>query len=338
MASIRPRKNKYGTTYFVEIRRVGFPDKRGTFDTKLEAQKWAIEIETQMRRGYLSNSTIGDNMSLAEALDKYKREISTKKKGHRQEARRIDYLKQMSIALKPITKVNMQDILKHRDDRLKSVSGSTVNRELSLLSHLYRVAISEWGMEYLTNPVKEVMRPSENKSRSRRLLEGEEDKLLTNACHPKFKAVIILAIETAMRRGELANLRWRDINFSDRVATLIDTKNGRERIVPLSARALEALINIRSAQSNEDHFIFRMQNAIDADLIATSISSRWGTLKKQTGIVGLRFHDLRREATSRLVESQKFQPHEIAAITGHSSSEIIAIYVSVDAKRLAQRL
>lgn len=338
MATIRPRKNKYGTTYFAEIRRAGFPPKRATFDTKLEAQKWTSEIETQMRRGYFADSATGDNMLLSEALDRYKREVSAKKKGYLQEARRIDFLKQKLIAAKPITKVGMQDILKHRDERLKTVSGSTVNRELSLLSHLYRTAISEWGMEYLTNPVKDVMRPSENKSRSRRLLEGEEEKLLGNACHPKFKASLILAIETAMRRGELASLRWQDINFDDRVATLIDTKNGRERIVPLSARALETLINIRSAQSADDDFIFRMQNAIDAELIATSISSRWATLKKQTGIKGLRFHDLRREATSRLVESQKFQPHEIAAITGHSSSEIIAIYVSVDAKKLAKRL
>ena len=120
----------------------------------------------------------------------------------------------------------------------------TIRLDLALLSRIYKHARQEWGLESLRNPVESVRRPSlRGTARTRRLEEGEEEKLLS-AAHTDLRPVILWALETAMRREEIATLTWPNIDLVKRTAHLPRTKNGEARTVPLSSRAVEILKEI----------------------------------------------------------------------------------------------
>lgn len=132
----------------------------------------------------------------------------------------------------------------YRDERLKIVSGATVNREFSVLSHAIDTARREWDVYLSTNPCTLVRRPPQGRPRDRRL-EGDEEQRLLGACRGarnKWLAhFVALAIETGMRRGELLGLLWDNVDLERRTAFLPVTKNGESRGVPLSSRAVTVL-------------------------------------------------------------------------------------------------
>ncbi len=118
---------------------------------------------------------------------------------------------------------------------------------INLLSNLFNVAASDWGMESLINPVSRVRKPSLPSGRDRRLMPGEEEPLLA-ACDGSRSTwlgpMVRLALATAMRQGELVGLTWPDVDLDRRTVILRETKNGTTRSVPLSTSALgHKLIN-----------------------------------------------------------------------------------------------
>lgn len=120
-----------------------------------------------------------ENTTLEEALDRYSREFSSKKKGAYQESRRIENLKKHKLGSRFLSSIQGKDIAEYRDERLKSVSQASVRLELALLSHLFNTAIREWGMSGMTNPIAQIRLPKKSTSRDRRLLPGEEEKFLS---------------------------------------------------------------------------------------------------------------------------------------------------------------
>jgi integrase len=194
---------------------------------------------------------------------------------------------------------------------------------------LFNLAISDWGMESLINPVTRVSKPKVSKGRERRLEEGEEDKLLA-ATNPEMVQIIRLALETAMRREELSNLRWSDIDLERRTATLYVTKNGETRTTPLSPRALEILRFLKAGPNGQGERVFTQS--------PSAITQAMQRACKTAGLADLRFHDLRHEATSRLFENTDLDLMEIRSITGHKTLQMLARYSHLRMDRLADRL
>jgi integrase len=125
--------------------------------------------------------------------------------------------------------------------------------------------------------------------------------------------MIILAVETGMRRGELLAMCWTDVDFQARTVHLQMTKNGHSRTVPLSQRAREALRRLP-------------QDAIAVfPVSANAFRLAWERLRRRAGVVGLRFHDLRHEAVSRFFEKGLTMP-EVAAISGHRDPRMLMRY------------
>ena len=145
--------------------------------------------------------------------------------------------------------------------------------------------------------------------------------------HPDFEAVVIFAVETAMRRGELAALRWYMVDLSTRVMLLPAeiTKGGRSRGVPLSQKAMAVLPPSLSAESK----VF--------DYTADGITRNFRKAAKRAELADLRFHDLRHEATSRLVE-RGLNPAQVGSITGHSSAEMVSYYTHLRAAEMVTAL
>ncbi|EAN4313183.1 site-specific integrase, partial [Salmonella enterica] len=197
-------------------------------------------------------------MSLSKALDKYYATVSVHKRGHQQEFYRVRVIQRHPLAEKMMDEITTVDIASYRDDRLSQVntrtgrciSGNTVRLELALLSSLYNLASVEWGT-CRTNPVEMVRKPKISGGRDRRLTSQEERRLSRyfQEQNPALHAIFHLAIETAMRQGEILSLRWEHIDLQHGVAHLPMTKNGSSRDVPLSRKARHLLQGMTVALS-----------------------------------------------------------------------------------------
>lgn len=322
MASI----NKRGPYQWqVKIRRKGFPVQSKTFETEEDAKKWARLIESEMDRGIFVSQAEAERTTLKEALDRYRKEITPGKKGAQQEGSRINILSRSSLAPRYLAAIRSTDVAKYRDERLDERSPITVNNELILLSHLFTVARKEWGMEGLRNPVSDIRKPKQPAGRDRRLRPGEEEVLLKKA-QPKFRPMIVIALETAMRLGEIVTLRWEHVDLARRTAHLPETKNGSSRTVPLSTRAIAEFRGVpRRLDGRVFSYAVNTASKIFADLV------------KELDIEDLRFHDLRHEATSRLFE-KGLNPMEVASITGHKTLQMLKRYTHLRAEDLATKL
>ncbi|VVE41387.1 integrase [Pandoraea horticolens] len=259
MASI----SKRGNYWRAFVRRKDYPAQSRTFDTKAEAEMWARQVEAEIDRGGGVDRSQARRHTLKDLFQRYAKEVSPQKKGGSLEILRLRKLKTDPIAQVKIADLGGHNIARYRDRRLtgtgdaKPVSGSTVNRELTLIGHVLSVAQKEWAIPIEINPVSQIRRPKENRARSRRLRPGEEERLLAELSlgsrseNGTFEAggsrneflrpIVILAIETAMRRSEMLSLRWGDVHLPERYARLHDSKNGEARDVPLSTRAIQTL-------------------------------------------------------------------------------------------------
>jgi len=322
MATIRER-GPY--QWQVQILRKGQSPQYRTFNNKNDAEKWARSIEAEMDRGVFVSRKEYETTTLSEALDRYEREISSKKKSHPIEKVYIRTIKKSFLSGRFLAMIRSSDIAKYRDDRLKEVSPTAVRHELALLSHLFTIARMEWGMEVLLNPVSLVSRPRPNAGRDRRLMEGELEKLLQvvpASLHP----IVIFAIETGMRRGEIAQMKWDHVDLKKRVLLIPETKSGEPRRIPLSTEA----IRILSLQ------VRRLDGKV-WDLVDSSITSAFKSACKVAGIDDLNFHDLRHEATSRFFE-KGLNPMQVATITGHKTLQMLKRYTHLKAEDLAEML
>lgn len=187
-----------------------------------------------------------------------------------------------------------------------------------------------------------IRRPPENRGRNRRLLSGEEERLLAElelstrsvrgrfeeggSRNPWMHPLVVLALESAMRRGELLSLKWADVFLADRFVRLHDTKNGESRDVPLSTRAYSTLSSLPRHISGT---VF--------PITADAVKKAFERAVVRAGIENLHFHDLRHEATSRIAERLD-NVLELSAVTGHKSLSMLKRYYHPRAKDLARKL
>ncbi len=314
---------KRGSAWRVQIRRKGHNTLSRTFDTKTEAERWALGIESKMSEGRYEDVRESLTTTLAECFERYEAEVTANKKGKEQEHYRIAMWLKDDLAIKPIGAIKSVDVAKWRDARIASgVSSGTARLDLALLSNLFTIAIQEWSMP-ITNPILNIRKPAPGKARDRRLLPGEEDRILSE-CSPEMRIIVIVAIETAMRRGEIIGMRREWIKGV--VVTLPDTKNGTVRKVPFSKRALAALAEL---PINMNGKVFNY-----TDHGCTQMFVKYC---QRLGIRDLRFHDLRHEATSRFFE-KGLDVMQVKSITGHKSLQMLSRYTHLKADDLAQLL
>lgn len=280
---------------------------------------------------------ITNDMVVREALNRYYTNVSILKKGMEQERYRIEQIGRSFLGGKIARQVTSVDIATYRDQRLseinprtkKPLAASTVRLEMSLLSNFFDIGRIEWGI-CDANPVSNVRKPKAPPGRDRRLTPREERQILRYAhqhVNMDLYSIVMLALETAMRQGEILKLRWEHINLKTRVAHLPETKNGTKRDVPLSLKARDALI--RMGVKNQGRVF---------SYTPEGLKSTWRFMLLKLGIVNLHFHDMRHEAISRLFELGTLDMMEIAAISGHKSLAMLKRYTHLKAGRLVRKL
>ena len=326
------------------IRKRGWPTTIKTFRTKRDAQDWARRTEDEMVRGVYIDRAGSDRLLLGHALDRYLREVSSTKRattayaeGHKSKALK-ESLGEYSLAA-----ITPDLVAQYRDKRLEAgKSNNTVRLELALLSHLFTIAIKEWRVGLFYNPVANIRKPSPGKGRDRRLTTDEEITLF-KACdkhsNPMLGWIARIALHTGMRAGEIKSLTRSQVDLDKRTVHLAETKNGSSRTVPLTRQATEVF---RAALNNpvrplDTDLIFWGEPGRDGIRRSYEFRPAWSRILKKVDIKGLRFHDLRHEAVSRLVEAG-LGDQEVSAISGHKSMQMLKRYTHLRAEDLVVRL
>ena len=198
-----------------------------------------------MERGAWRDRSDAERTTLGDAFERYAREVALKKKSHRPELAKIQQWLGRKVSKTSLSRVGGPELAQViQDMETEGKSPNTIRLHLAVLSHLYKVARTEWGMSTPVNPVELVRKPRLPQGRDPRL-QGNEEARLLDACkqshNPWLLPMVFLALETGMRAGELLSMEWRNVDLGKRLAILQETKNGTSRIVPLSSPAVETL-------------------------------------------------------------------------------------------------
>jgi integrase len=337
MASLRQRQGRWQA----RVVRRGFAPEVRTFDTKEAAVKWARAIESEMDQGRFVSPREAERTTLGDILNRYSKEVSPTKRAAESEQALLKRLGTFRIAKLSLANLTPKAVASFRDDRLAKVQASTTIRQLAVLRAVLNHARREWGYG-IDNPVEKIRMPPTPAQRGRVLAPEEETRLLEVLTPGKLrnergqfgkatrdvwvKPMLIVALESAMRRGELLALRWRNVDLERRTAYLPITKNGKPRTVPLSPRALEVL---RALPRAIDGRVF--------PITRWTVEQVFERARRVAGIEDFRFHDTRHTATTRLARKVP-NVIELAAITGHSNVAMLKRYYHVTADELAQKI
>ncbi len=327
MAYIR----KIASGWRAEIQRRGIRVSR-VCRTRQAAEAWARQVEIEIDAGRYRPAA---GKTVADLLERYAREVSSKKRGARWEAIRLRILLRDPLAQVPLERLAAPDIAAWRDRRLREVSAATVRREWTLLRHAFRIAQEEWHW-IAEHPMRTVKPPPKQPARQRRISDEEVERILWAAgwqpdrppetVTERVAAAFVFALETAMRAGEIVGLTWDRVHGSH--VHLPRTKNGNPRDVPLSSRARAILDHLRGCEF-EGGKVFGLKSS--------QLDALFRRLKARAGITDLHFHDTRREALTRL--ARRFGPLELARISGHRDLRILLdVYYAPSVEELAARL
>ena len=336
MASITQRNSSFR----VRIHRKDNKLISKSFKTHSEALDWLKKTEAQLQLGIYEDPYarphIDPKMSFSTAVEKYLKSHSIHKASHRDEVYILQNLcKRWST--KGLGDIQKQDVARLKDDLIaNSRAASTINHYLNALSQLYQAALNEWGLK-VSNPIEGIKHIREPSGRMKRLPQ-EAEQILLEECQKKgmiqLKYLITLAIETGMRQGEILAIRWEDVDLKNRRILLRHTKNGDSRQVPLTARAKETLEQLvckdnRELVFTQCHWALRKQ--------FSRLIENLASFNEQDYFSGLRFHDLRHEALSRLSD-KGLNVIELAHISGHRTLTMLRRYTHPCHISLIQKL
>lgn len=341
MATIR---KKGDLQWHVQIRRKGYPTQTRTLNTKTDADAWARSVESDMDRGVFRSTVEAEQTTLGAILARYEQEVLPAKKGQAADRSRIKTLSARLGVLR-LAAITSSTVASFRDSRLKEVSEQSVIHEINLLNRIFKAAVIDWGVTLPAGiPTELVRKPKKPQGRDRRASQSEIDAIIEITGSNELAGIVLLAAETAMRRGEIAGVLWRNVDLKKQVLTLHDTKNGDRRDVALSTAAVKVL---KSLPRRIDGHVFglkpesisqaferardRARNAYEKEC------EKAGREPDRVFLIDLRFHDLRHEAASRLFE-KGLNPMEVASITGHKTMQMLKRYTHLRAEDLAKKL
>jgi integrase len=336
-------------SYRVQVRLRGHPSQSGTFSNRRDAARWASSLESGIREGRYFPHAMARKTTFAALAERYASSVlaDARPKRSANAQRHIawwlsslgtlslaeitpDHIAQARDALASQTYVRGKARLAEGAPTVPAAytrSGATVNRYLSTVSHMFTTAMREWRL-IDRNPVADVRKKKESRGRARFLRDEERDALLAacaESAWPALHLLVLLAISTGARRGELIHLQWTDICFDPPSpgALVQRTKNGDSRRLPLVGRTLQSLRAQKTANAAASRFVFAHPSRMDEPY--TAFDAHWYAALAQARIDDFRFHDLRHTCASYLA-AQGSSLLEIADVLGHRTMAMVKRY------------
>jgi integrase len=330
MASIQRRTwtdkdGRQRTSYRAQIRRRGFPPVTATFDRKTDAAEWAKQTEADMSRRRYFPQHEAERHTLADLVDRQLEAVKMDRPhDHERQSVILGWWKD-KLGAHTLATITPELIGRQRDalQTKEGMSAGTVNRYLSALSKAFSNAVTEWHW-LPDNPMTRVSKKSEPRGIVRYLSDDERAALL-EACrtseYPPLYLMVLFALTTGMRRGELLGLRWQDIDLERRTAVLQNTKNGDRRSVPIVPEVAGLLRDHGRVRKIGNDQVFAAEGASEVWLF----DKAWYAALKAAKVKDFRFHDLRHTAASYLAMSGATTA-EIAAVLGHRTLQMVKRY------------
>jgi len=371
MANIEKRKSNDGdSAYRVKVRIKGFPAQSATFERLTDAKRWAQQTESAIREGRHFKSSEAKRHTLADTIDRYMREVMpTKPKSAKFQIRQLEWwkarlgsyaLSEISPALlaeyreklasgmlkdgSMVADVSKTDGAQSERKPVERRSPSTVVRYLAALSHVFTIAMKEWGW-LDDSPMRKVSKPKEPRGRVRFLSDPEREALLA-ACQrsksPDLYLAVVLALSTGARQMEIMGLRWKQVDLERRVITLYETKNGEIRALPLVSKAHDMMRERSKVRRLDTDLVFparrkpkTLPNGKSAELKPVDLRQPFEFALKQAGILDFRWHDLRHSCASYLAMNGASLA-EIAEVLGHKTLQMVQRYAHLSQAHTAK--
>tara|TARA_R110000822_G_scaffold238465_1_gene368608 strand:- start:299 stop:1258 length:960 start_codon:yes stop_codon:yes gene_type:complete len=317
MAVIRKRKGSYQ----VIIRKVGHQTLTKSFSTHGEAVRFSKAVEGKLvEKDYdLEFLNRKEYPSFRKCLERYRDEVSKSKRSYDMESKLIKYILREGFSNLRIDRINQKVMAAYRDRALQTLGAASVNRRLAIISHMFSICKKEWGFE-VDNAVKNIRKPKNPEPRDRDFSQQELHNLLRgNRASPQMKFIIELAIETGMRRTEIASIKVENLKGYTLRIPVAKTK---PRTIPLTKKARQLL---------DDNLPIRMSSS--------AIHQAWVRLCKFYKIKDAKFHDIRHHSLKRFFTEKNLDVPSVMLISGHSEPRtLLRVYTKMKAEDVVKKL
>jgi|TARA_R100000664_G_scaffold18906_1_gene28017 integrase len=315
MSSIKKMRDKWQG----QVRVQGHPCIYKSFISKTDARRWATETELRLRREDAGIAKVKFPQFRDIAL-RYLNEVSVSKKSFKKERSLINVILKESFAEYALNKISPTIVAKFRDNKLKEISGTSVNRYLDVISTIFTQVRKEWGYA-LKNPVLSIRRPKKSEPRNRRFTDDELNKLIKgNHTCETMRTIIQIALSTGMRCGEILRARPEHIKGK---TLLIPIAKTEPRTIPLTREALSYL-------KNAD---------LPFNVNGDWVTKRFNRLCKTYKIKDAVFHDLRHQSLSDFMLYKKLNVADTMLISGHKDPRmLLRVYNNIKVDQVAKKL
>ena len=310
---------KMGTKHQCLVRLKGHPNLSKSFVKFSDAQRWGLETELKIRREEAGIAKI-KYPKFSEIALKYINEVSTTKRCFRDERYTINSLLRESWSEYPVNRITANIVGTYRDKQLKTVSGSSVNRRLDVISTIFTQCRKEWGYP-VPNPVLSIRRPKKAEPRNRRFTDVELNLLIKgNRTNEVMRTLIQIALETGMRKSEIIGILPEHLKGNTLFIPVAKTK---PRTIPLTKKAVEL---IKGAK-------------LPFNIKPDYVNKQFAKLCKHYKIKDAKFHDIRHQSLSNLMTENKLSVGETMVISGHSDPRmLLRVYNNLKVEDISKKL
>jgi integrase len=306
---------KRGKVWWMSLNVYGKQIRRTTetADRKL-AEAIYSKVHVRLIEGKYFDHGEETQRTVAELLDRYEREHIPKKASQRTLK---GYLKNLRpfFGQDTLAEITPKVIVQYKAKRYQDgVKPATINRELALMKHAFNLAIKEWEWAK-QNPVSRVSFEQEDNKRDRWLSYEEEGRLLPT-CVPWVREIVTVALHTGMRMGEILSLRWETVDLFRRTVTILQSKNGDKRTIPLNGKMVTVFKGKMKDRVSPFGLIFPSQAGTKRD--GHGLRRAFRKALKTARIDDLHFHDLRHTFATRLVQAG-VDLYKVQKLLGHRS-------------------
>jgi integrase len=308
---------KKGKNWYIDYYVKGWRKRRKIGPSKKLAEQVLQDVHLKIAKGEYLGVYDEKKIPFEEFSQQYLDFSKANKAWSTQQRDRFSVAQLISIfASKYLFEITPRMIEKYKAERLKKVAPATVNRELACLKHMFTKAI-EWGY-VKANPIKTVKLLKEPPGRLR-YLNPDEAKALLDSCRDYLRSVVVTALNTGMRKGEILTLKWKDVDLRNRKVTVRKSKNNEIRVIPINQTLYEELSRL-SGQSDSEYVFSNGDGQKFGD-----IKKGFAMALKRAEIEDFHFHDLRHTFGSHLV-MQGIDLRTVQQLMGHKDIKMTMRY------------